>query len=89
MSAPALLLFIATLQAQNATRPGRFHVEHPTLLNVGFEWAIEGDVNRNATVEVRFRKAGTTAWHSALPYCSKTRAGTDSCIQGKSFLFTK
>ena len=68
MSAGALLLFIAsTLQTQNATRPGRFHVEHPTLLNVGFEWAIEGDVNRNATVEVRFRKAGTTSWHSALP----------------------
>ena len=68
MSAPALLLFIAcTLQAQNATRPGRFHVEHPTLLNLGFEWAIEGDANRNATVEVRFRKAGTAAWRSALP----------------------
>jgi hypothetical protein len=64
----ALLLFAAcTLQAQNATRPGRFHVEHPTLLNLGFEWAIEGDANRNAKVEVRFRKAGTAEWRSALP----------------------
>jgi hypothetical protein len=64
----ALLLFTAfTLQAQNAAKPGRFHVEHPTLLNLGFEWAIEGDANRNATVEVRFRKAGTTGWRPALP----------------------
>lgn len=66
-TAVLLLLAACTLQAQNATKPGRFHVEHPTLLNLGFEWAIEGDANRNATVEVRFRKAGATAWHPALP----------------------
>ena len=63
-----LLLFIASiLQAQNAARSGRFHVEHPTLLNLGFEWLIDGDANRNATVELRFRKVGTTAWRPALP----------------------
>jgi hypothetical protein len=53
--------------AQDGTRAGRFHVEHPTLLNLGFEWAIEGDANRNATVEVRFRKVGTQEWRPALP----------------------
>ena len=62
-----LLLSTCTLSAQNSTRPGRFHVEHPTLLNLGFEWSIEGDANRNAVVEVRFRKAGTEAWRPALP----------------------
>ncbi len=62
-----LLLAACTLQAQNSTRPGRFHVEHPTLLNLGFEWAIDGDTNRNAVVEVRFRKAGGGAWRQALP----------------------
>ncbi|MFN7650888.1 MAG: hypothetical protein ACK5UT_25640 [Acidobacteriota bacterium] len=67
MRAALLLLAACTLQAQNSTKPGRFHVEHPTLLNLGFEWLIEGDANRNATVEVRFRKAGTTAWRPALP----------------------
>ena len=56
-----------SLHAQNATTPGRFHVEHPTLLNLGFEWRIDGDVNRNATVEVRFRKAGTQDWRPGLP----------------------
>ena len=70
MRSTCMLLFlfaVCTLQAQNSTRPGRFHVEHPTLLNLGFEWAIEGDSIRNATVEVRFRKVGTAAWRSALP----------------------
>jgi hypothetical protein len=68
MRAAALLLFAAcVVQAQNATRPGRFHVEHPTLLNLGFEWLIEGDANRNAKVEVRFRKVGAAAWRPALP----------------------
>jgi hypothetical protein len=63
-----ILVFTAcAVQAQNATTPGRFHVERPTLVNLGFEWAIEGDVNRNATVDVRFRKAGATAWKPGLP----------------------
>ncbi len=65
--AALILLSACTLAAQNSTRPGRFHVEHPTLLNLGFEWAIEGDANRNATVEVRFRKVGSGAWRTALP----------------------
>ena len=65
MRTAALLLFaVCALQAENSTRPGRFHVEHPTLLNLGFEWALEGDANRNAGVAVRFRKVGTAAWRS-------------------------
>lgn len=62
-----LLVTAASLAAQNSVTPGRLHVEHPTLHNLGFEWAIAGDANRNATVEVRFRKAGTTQWRPALP----------------------
>ena len=63
-----LLMFVACgLQAQNATAPGPFYVEHPTLLNLGFEWAIDGDANRNAVVEVRFRKEGASEWRPALP----------------------
>lgn len=63
-----VLLAIGALAAQpNAVTPGRFHVEHPTLLNLGFEWAIQGDANRNATVTVRFRKVGAAEWRQALP----------------------
>jgi len=68
MRTVVLLLFVAcSLQAQNSTKPGQFHVEHPTLLNRGFEWAIDGDANRNSAVDVRFRKVGTSAWRPALP----------------------
>src|SRR4051812_26928313 len=43
---------------QSGTVAGRFTVEHPTLENLGFEWAITGDANRNASVSVEFRRAG-------------------------------
>lgn len=68
MRTVALLVFAAcTLHAQDSTKPGEFQIEHPTLLNLGFEWGIEGDANRNAVVDVRFREAGTTDWRAALP----------------------
>jgi hypothetical protein len=53
--------------ARHATEAGRFVVEPPTLLNLGFEWAIRGDANRNASVTVEFREAGAAAWRPALP----------------------
>src|SRR5262245_52811148 len=62
-----LLGAAALLNAQNATTAGRFHVEHPTLLNLGFEWPITGDANRNAQVAVQYRRVGETDWRKALP----------------------
>jgi len=47
--------------------PGEFVIEHPTLINLGFEWRIDGDANRNASVEVWYRKQGETAWRAAMP----------------------
>ena len=64
---PLVVAAAGALLAQNATQAGRFVVEHPTLLNLGFEWAISGDVNRNATVAVQYRAAGEPAWRPALP----------------------
>jgi hypothetical protein len=63
----AFLLATLPLVGQNATQAGRFVVEHPTLRNLGFEWAISGDANRNATVAVHYRAAGESAWRDALP----------------------
>ena len=54
-------------QAENSVTAAQFVVEPATLINLGFEWAISGDANRNATVEVTYRKAGDTAWSEALP----------------------
>src|SRR6476659_5288496 len=63
------LLFSAALgaDADNACQAGKFVVEHPTLLNLGFEWAIRGDANRNAAVAVEFRAVGESTWRQALP----------------------
>ncbi len=44
-----------------------FLVEPPTLINLGFEWFVDGDDNRNATVQVTYRKTGDTSWQQALP----------------------
>lgn len=51
----------------NGTLAGDLFVEPPTLINLGFEWRIEGDANRTASVEVSYRKVGTAAWSKGLP----------------------
>ena len=58
----------APAPADATVTPGEFVIEHPTLINLGFEWHIDGDANRNASVDVSFRKPGeTAAWRKALP----------------------
>jgi hypothetical protein len=51
----------------NKVKPGEFVIDHPTLINLGFEWLIQGDDNRNAQVEVSYRKQGDAAWKQGLP----------------------
>ena len=55
------------MHAQNSTTTGAFTTEPPTLLSLGFEWRITGDDNRNARVDVTYRKAGDKQWRPALP----------------------
>ncbi len=50
-----------------AAKAGAFIVEPPTLICLGFEWEIEGDDNRNATVDVRYRKSAQTTWNDGMP----------------------
>ncbi len=78
-----VLLMAAAVQAQNAAQAGKFVVEHPTLLNLGFEWAITGDANRNATVAVRYRAAGESSWRDALPL---VRIGGERVYRKTEFL---
>jgi hypothetical protein len=42
-------------------------IEPPTLINLGFEWFVQGDTNRNAAVEVSYRKKGDADWNPAQP----------------------
>ena len=69
--------------AQNAVKPGAFIVEPPTLINLGFEWHITGDSNRNATVQVSYRATGTGKWNMALPLL---RMGDERVIRKTEFL---
>ena len=63
----ALVVCATSFAAENATTPGRFVVERPTLLSLGFQWWITGDENRNAQVSVEYRAVGQTRWRKALP----------------------
>jgi hypothetical protein len=58
---------VAVAAEQNDVRPGEFLIDPPTLINLGFEWFIDGDDNRNAAVEVSYRKMGEREWKRALP----------------------
>jgi len=51
----------------NSVKAGELVIDPPTLINLGFEWVIGGDDNRNASVEVSYRKKGDTAWRAAMP----------------------
>ena len=51
-----MTLVAARAHAQKATAAGEFTVEPPTLLSLGFDWKIAGDDNRNASVDVSYRK---------------------------------
>ena len=73
MQAAFLLLFLmsefccAAGIAQNSTTSGEFWIQPPTLTALGFDWRISGDDNRNAKVEVSYRKKGDQKWREALP----------------------
>ena len=58
---------VPALAAENKTAPDEFVIDPPTLINLGFEWMIQGDDNRNARVEVSYRKTGAATWRQGLP----------------------
>ncbi|SHM84936.1 hypothetical protein SAMN04488057_10468 [Cyclobacterium lianum] len=61
------LICCFSLRAQDAVLSGEFIVEPPTLMNLGFEWKISGDANRNAMVQVSYRKSDSPEWLPAMP----------------------
>jgi hypothetical protein len=52
----------------NGVTAGDFRIDPP--INLGFEWFIQGDENRNAAVTVSYRKKGESVWKvgSATPH---------------------
>ena len=61
------LLVAFRLTAADKVTSQDFYVEPPTLISLGFEWQIDGDNNRNASVAVSWRKKGDRVWHEGLP----------------------
>jgi hypothetical protein len=58
---------VTTARPTNSVKAGELVIDPPTLINLGFEWLISGDDNRNAHVEVSYRKKGDRAWKAAMP----------------------
>ena len=51
-----------------AVTPGEFVVDHPTLINLGFEWHIDGDANRNASRRRLVPQGqGESRWRKGMP----------------------
>jgi len=46
---------------------GELVIDPPTLINLGFEWVIQDDDNRNSRVEVSYRKQGESQRREGLP----------------------
>ncbi len=59
----------SAVAAENGDRikPGELVIDPPTLINLGFEWLVQGDDNRNARVDVSYHKQGETQWKQGLP----------------------
>src|ERR1700744_299370 len=68
----ASLFALAAAQAaprnhvMNTVTAGELVIDPPTLINLGFEWVIKGDDNRNARVDVAYRRKGDTEWKTAM-----------------------
>ena len=60
-------LLLAWGAPQDNVTGKEFVVEPPTLISLGFEWYIDGDNNRNASIAVSYRQQGTTEWKQAQP----------------------
>ena len=63
-----VLIFPAVASPRMNTVAGEFTVEPPTLVSLGFAWTITGDDNRNARVDVTYRKKGEPQWRTGLPF---------------------
>jgi len=61
------------VMAANSVKADQLNVERPTLISEGFDWRIDGDDNRNATVTVKYRKKGDSAWKEGLPFLRAVR----------------
>lgn len=61
------LLTSSLASADDALHVGTPTLDRPTVVALGVRWPVTGDDDFDATVTVRVRVQGTTAWRDALP----------------------
>lgn len=64
---PAVVKGAPVTAVGDAVKPGKILTDPQTLENLGVRWLIEGDANRNATVQVAWREKGSEVWKEAQP----------------------
>src|SRR5262245_17407387 len=71
LAGPSFALAITALagaaRADDVLHPGMPALDPPTITALGVQLPITGDDNFNASVAVRYRRAGATAWRDAMP----------------------
>ena len=60
-------LLSPALVAQDRVIAGDVYVEPPTLISLGLEWPISGDDDRDAAVNLEYRKLGDQVWQQGPP----------------------
>ena len=85
-SIAALTSWTLVADAQtNGVTPGELVVEPPTLISLGFEWYVDGDANRNASVDVEYRAKSTAQWRRGLPFL---RINAERTVYGETLNYT-
>jgi hypothetical protein len=56
------------------------------LISLGVDWSIEGDDNRNASVDVEYRRSGESQWQRALPLLRLQHEQVNGRVGGPSFV---
>jgi hypothetical protein len=76
---------IAVHAQSNGVTAGELVVEPPTLVSLGFEWYVDGDANRNASVAVEYRTKSTAQWRRGLPLL---RINAERTVYGETLNYT-
>src|SRR5262245_491893 len=74
--AATLAAVAGAARAGEAVTAGELIVEPATLISLGFEWLVDGDDNRTASVAVAYRRKGERDWRASLPLLRLQRERT-------------
>ena len=83
----ALLLFSVALQTDASAPEGEPVLDPPTLHCLGASWTVRGDDDRDARVEVAFRREGAWDWRPGPPLFRVERGAARRDLPAGTWLF--